>query len=170
MLNRKIYLYCSLVLLVTFFAVLANHARALFVVEKSIKNNIIRTGYLDIEVTPSENMLTAESLMPGQNTGGTFKVTNTGGAAANLFLSVKKSVGYTALYESLQAVVTSNDSVLYTGALSGVQNISLTKSPLNMNEENNYQIVVSLPVNADSKLDNIYANLTFTIVGEQTNG
>lgn len=153
--------------LVLLLAALSQQTRALFSLELSIKNNIVRTGQLALRVTPVEGLLAAENFLPGETLHSDLTVENTGSAPARLALSSKKSAGFTSLFDTLLLKIEQNGTVVFDGNLATLQNSELMPR-LAPGDTAVFTLHLTLPADASDALADIYTNITFTLSDIQT--
>jgi len=156
-------------LVTAIFALLfaAKQAQAIFILEKSVKNNIIRTGQINLTLSPEEGWLSTENLLPGQSISNNFSLNNTGSAPLTATISAKKSAGYTNLFSALIISIKHNEQLLYEGPASELQQAELVTNALESGQSQQFSISALLPIDATSTLDNTYTNLTFVIEAKQ---
>ena len=160
---KKVFLVTALFLIL----IVAKKAQAIFVIEKSVKNNIIRTGEVNLSISPEDNWLSSDNLMPGQTISNNFSINNTGTTALLAKISTKKSAGYTNLYDSLIITLKNESELLYEGPASELQQTELVINPLSSGQTQQFNIAAQLPIDATSTVDNTYTNLTFVIEAKQ---
>lgn len=167
--KRNLFLVLAgIALAAVVFVLIYQRAKALFSVEVSIKDNVIRTGQVALAVEPTQAMLTADNLLPGQSASGTLKLINTGTSPLAATISVSKAAGFTTLYNLLQIEIRQQGQVVYSGSLSGLTDIPLnSQQSLPAAQTAEYQVSTTLPQEATSAVDNLYTNLTFTIRATQ---
>ncbi len=147
--------------------VLAKQAQAIFIVEKSVKNNIIRTGEINFVLSPEEAWLTSENLVPGQTISNEFTLKNTGSAPLVATISAKKSAGYKNLFDTLIISIKDNEQLIYEGPASEMLEAQLFSDPLAVDVEKKFSIQAHLPTDVNSTVDNTYSNLTFVVESKQ---
>lgn len=152
--------------LVALFLLIAR-VNALFSAEVEIKNNVIKTGSVAIAVTPNEQLLTSDALLPGQSVHNTLEVRNTGRSPVHLQLSSKKSAGYTSLYDQLRFTISSAGNVIFEGSLKDAISLPLTVIPLLPTETALYDVALLLPEDAGDTIDNLSTTINFTVAALQ---
>lgn len=151
-----------------FLLLAASRARALFSVEYSIKNNVLRSGTLSVTFEPAESLLSANAMTSGSSVTNKLTVENNGTIPAKLSVSAKKSAGYTTFFNAVNLTVKQGERIVFSGPTNELQNIPLSGETLAVGSKNEYWFTATLPAESTNSLANSYANITFVITATES--
>ena len=133
----------------------------------SVKNNKLRTGGLTLSVTPGDNWLSLDGLVPGNSVERQIKIQNSGSIPARIILNAKKAAGYSNVYAALLCELRRLDqSVIWQGLLSDLVNVVIVDR-LEAATGLDAIISVTLSEDASPEISNSYADITFEVISEQ---
>lgn len=133
----------------------------------TIKNNRLRTGALTLSVSPGDNWLSFDGLVPGNSVSRQIKILNSGSVATRILLNAKKAAGYSDVYAALTGELKLLDgTVIWQGPLSELVNIVIVDR-LDVGAALDATISVTLPADAPAEVGNSYTDITFEVISEQ---
>jgi hypothetical protein len=138
---------------------------ATFTSSSANAGNIVATGSLTVDNSKEGAILNATGLVPGDSTGGTVTITNTGSSAGNFSISAKNLVdtpSNPALSAHLDFTLKEMPAgtSLYSGKLGSFTTVQLGK--WNAGEKHTYQLTATFP-NGTPATDNPYKNASTTV-------
>jgi hypothetical protein len=135
----------------------------------SVSNTFGATS-LDFELrntddTPLDSpFLYVTNMMPGDSHSGSFKVVKTGELDFEYNISTEHLIGHMGLYNTLDATLSVDGSIVYTGNLSSM---SLVPMPVITDGEDIIDITVSLPSGASSSVELAKLGFELVVRGDQ---
>jgi hypothetical protein len=133
----------------------------------TIKENNIRTGQVALAVNPTEAWLAFDGLVPNQQIDRQIAITNTGTTPLKVYLSAKKSAGYTTVFNTLRCSIRDeNNQVIFDGTFAELTAREMGPE-LMPSSTKQYTISAHIPEDAPDDIADSYVNITFELVGEQ---
>lgn len=162
---RKVLLTVVAAVAALFMTLGAGMTGAYFTSQAKVAENRVTAGTVAVSTEPTTAALSVASLSPGTTTQRDVTVVNTGSLPVDLTLTVAKSAGITAMWESLEVTATGPAGGLYAGPLSTMKTAPVRLEP---GQRAPFTFGLGLPASIGNDLAGDYVKFSLVVDAEQT--